>query len=491
VLFDVGGTLVHEASPGRAVTDLVARTRDGAVADLETLAHTYRLGAVTDTAVMGEEQVRRLLAPSGLDALLEVVVTSADVGVAKPDPRSLRCAMARLGLDPATVLYVGDRDLDAAAAAAAGAAFAPVGDGSPGRAVIRWLRANEGAFAAARALLGVPDRTAEEDARHLHDRLTKPPRSLGDLETLGARLAGIAGRAPPPLPFPAAVAVFAGDHGVVASGVTPWPQAVTAQMVVNFSRGGAAVNVLARAAGASVTVVDVGVAGPVPPAPGLIDRRVRPGTANLADGPAMTVDDARAAMDVGAEVAADLVAGGARALVTGDMGIGNTTPAAALVAAFTGLPAWRVTGRGTGIDDATLAIKIAVIDRALARGRPDEGPIEVAARLGGLEHAALCGFVVGGAAARVPVLIDGVIALSAVLTAAALAPRVVPFCIAGHRSTEPGADAALAHLGLTPLLQLRMRLGEGSGACLALPLVRAAALVLREMATFDEAGIGR
>ena len=301
-------------------------------------------------------------------------------------------------------------------------------------------------------------------------------------------LAGITGTCPPPLPEPAAVAVFAGDHGVVAQGVTPWPSEVTAQMVATFCAGGAAINALARQVGARLVVVDVGVATDLAPHPALLDRKVAPGTRDLAVGPAMTVDEARAAWAVGADVARHLVAGGARLLVMGDMGIGNTTPSAALIAAFTGRPAAACTGRGTGVDDATLAHKTAVV--AAAVERVAEAPPEaVLAEVGGLEIAALAGYAAAGARARVPVLVDGVIALAALLAAEALAPGTVAGCVAGHRPTEPGASVALDHLGLGPLLDLDLRLGEGSGACLAVPLVQAAARVLREVATFDAAGV--
>jgi nicotinate-nucleotide--dimethylbenzimidazole phosphoribosyltransferase len=216
---------------------------------------------------------------------------------------------------------------------------------------------------------------------------------------------------------------------------------------------------------------------------------VRAGTGNLAREPAMTVAEARQALDVGAAVAARLVADGARCLVTGDMGIGNTTPSAALVAAFTGRPAAEVTGRGTGIDDPTLARKIAAVEAGLARTPQRDDPVAVLASLGGIEIAALTGFVVGGAAARVPVVVDGVIAGAAALTAARLVPAVVPFCFAGHRSTEPAARVVLETLDLEPILDLELRLGEGSGACLALPVLEAAARILGEMATFDAAGV--
>jgi len=270
--------------------------------------------------------------------------------------------------------------------------------------------------------------------------------------------------------------------------VTPWPQEVTSQMVAAFCAGGAAVNVLARHAGAEVVVIDVGVAGDLLPAPGLLLRKVRYGTANLAAGPAMTLDEAARALDVGARVAAAAVAGGARCLVTGDMGIGNTTASAALIAALTSRPAAGVTGRGTGIDDATYLRKIQIVEAAVSRA-PDEGPLGILSSLGGLEIAALAGFIVGGAAAQVPVVVDGVVALAGLLVAAAFAPVCVDYCLPGHRSTEPGATAALEHLGMEPLLDLGMRLGEGTGACLALPLVQAAAKVLREMATLDSAGV--
>jgi nicotinate-nucleotide--dimethylbenzimidazole phosphoribosyltransferase len=345
------------------------------------------------------------------------------------------------------------------------------------------------AFETAAAAVGELDDDAGRAAAEHHDRLTKPRGSLGRVEAIGVRLSAIAGASPPPVPAPAAVAVFAGDHGVLAEGVTPWPQDVTAQMVQNFLAGGAAINVLARQTGARVIVVDVGVATELDAAPGLAREKVRAGTGNIAREPAMTVAEARRALDVGAAVAGRLVDDGAGCLVTGDMGIGNTTPSAALVAAFTGRAASEVTGRGTGIDDPTLARKIAAVDAALARTRDRNDPVDVLASLGGLEIAALTGFVVGGAAARVPVVVDGVIAGAALLTAAQLVPGAVRFCMAGHRSTEPAARVILDTLGLEPILDLELRLGEGSGACLALPVLEASARILGEMATFDAAGV--
>jgi nicotinate-nucleotide--dimethylbenzimidazole phosphoribosyltransferase len=334
------------------------------------------------------------------------------------------------------------------------------------------------------------DAAAVTAARQRQEVLTKPSGSLGRLEDVSVQLAGIAGECPPPMPEPAVVAVFAADHGVHAQGVSPWPQEVTAQMVANFLASGAAVNAIAAQAGAEVRVVDVGVATGLPAAPGLLSRKIRPGTADMTEGPAMTRDEARRAVETGIEIARDLIAAGSRCLVTGDMGIANTTASAALIAVFTDATPALVTGRGTGIDDQTWARKVNVVRRALELHRCDPAdPLGVLAAVGGLEHAALAGFILAGAAHRVPVILDGVIACAAALAARAFAPDVTGCLIAGHLSTEPGARRALDALGLPPLLDLGLRLGEGSGALLALPVVAAAARVLRDMATFDSAGV--
>jgi nicotinate-nucleotide--dimethylbenzimidazole phosphoribosyltransferase len=498
ILFDVGDTLVVAQPAGTPVDRLVARPIGRPARLLMALRSAgIRLGAVTNVQVMGEAEVRALLAPVGLDDLLEVVVTSTAVGAEKPDPRGVLHALASLGVEPHDALFVGDEDADAGAAAAAGVAFARVDAATTAADAVRVaLTASDGAFAAAAVLAGPLDPVAEAAAVEHHDRLTKPRGALGRLESLGVRLAAISGEEPPPIPTPAAIAVFAGDHGVVSRGVTPWPQEVTAQMVANFVAGGAAINVLARQVGARVTVVDVGVATDLDAmglagASGLLRRNVRRGTADLVAGPAMTRAEAQAALDVGASVAAELVAGGARVLVTGEMGIGNTTPSAVLIAAMTGCAAAVVTGRGAGIDDAMLAIKVASVEAALVRIGPNAAgdPLGLLAEAGGLEIGALAGFIVGAASHRVPVVVDGVIALAALLVARGLCLGATHYAIAGHRSSEPGANIALAHLGLEPLLDLGLRLGEGSGACLALPAVEAAARILGEMATFDGAGV--
>jgi nicotinate-nucleotide--dimethylbenzimidazole phosphoribosyltransferase len=334
-----------------------------------------------------------------------------------------------------------------------------------------------------------PDRAAMAAARSRQDRLTKPRGSLGRLEELSVRLAGIQGKALPQVKRKAVI-IMAGDHGVITEGVSAYPPEVTAQMVHNFLNGGAGINVLARQAGVRVIIVDIGVAADLPSHPGLISRKIAPGTRNMCLGPAMTPAQAITAIEAGIEVAETEVAGGLDIVGTGDMGIGNTTASSAIGAVMTGNSAAKVAGRGTGIDDAQLRHKIEVIDRALAANRPDPArSLEVLAKVGGFEIAGLVGVMLAGAAGRIPVVIDGFISGAAALIAAALAPGLRDYLIAAHVSAEPGHKVLLQHLGLEPLLDLGLRLGEGTGAVLGISLAEAAARILAEMATFDEAGV--
>ncbi|MGP3990244.1 nicotinate-nucleotide--dimethylbenzimidazole phosphoribosyltransferase [Streptomyces sp. 3N207] len=334
------------------------------------------------------------------------------------------------------------------------------------------------------------DAKALGEAWERQKRMTKPSGALGMLEIISAQLCGLSRKCPPPVPEPAAVAVFAGDHGVHAQGVTPWPQEVTAQMVANFLGGGAVCNAFANQVGAEVCVVDVGVAAELPTTPGLLPRKVRAGTADMTAGPALTREEVERALEVGIETARDLVAAGNKALLTGEMGIANTTASAALIAACTGADPAEVTGRGTGINDETHARKVEVVRRALELHQPDPAdPLGMLSAFGGLEHAAMVGLILGGASLRTPVILDGVSAGAAALVARAVAPEALAACIAGHRSAEPGHVAALTKLGLRPLVDLDLRLGEGTGALLALPMVQSAARAMHEVATFDAAGV--
>ncbi|QES40540.1 5,6-dimethylbenzimidazole synthase [Streptomyces venezuelae] len=334
------------------------------------------------------------------------------------------------------------------------------------------------------------DAKALGEAWERQKRMTKPPGALGMLEIISAQLSGLSRMCPPPIPEPAAVAIFAGDHGVHAQGVTAWPQEVTAQMVANFLGGGAVCNAFANQVGAEVCVIDVGVASELPATPGLLPRKVRAGTADMTTGPALTREEVKAAIEVGIETARDLVAAGNKALLTGEMGIANTTASAALISVYTDTDPAEVTGRGTGINDEMHTRKVEVVRRALELHQPDPAdPIGVLAAIGGLEHAAMVGLLLGGASLRTPVILDGVSAGAAALVARAIAPEVLAACIAGHRSAEPGHVAALNKLGLRPLVDLDLRLGEGTGALLALPVVQSAARAMHEVATFDSAGV--
>lgn len=333
------------------------------------------------------------------------------------------------------------------------------------------------------------DEKAMAEARARQDTLTKPQGSLGRLEDLSVKLAGIQSKSIPRIRHKAII-TMAGDHGVVAEKVGNWPQEVTAQMVYNFLRGGAGINVIAHQVGARVIVVDMGVATEMEPNPQLLSRKIAPGTRNIALGPAMTEEQAVRAVEAGIEVVNAEVAKGLDIVGTGDMGIGNTTASAAICAAMTGGPVAEVTGRGTGITDEQLAHKVEVVETALAVNQPDPGkPLDVLAKVGGFEIGGLVGVMLAAAAHRIPVVIDGFISGAAALMATGLAPGLKDFLIAAHVSAEAGHRFLLKHLGLEPLLDLRMRLGEGTGAALGIFLAEVAANVLADMATFGEAGV--
>ncbi len=330
------------------------------------------------------------------------------------------------------------------------------------------------------------DMRCQQLALERQAKLTKPAGALGRLEALSVQLAGITGRLDW-LPTRRAVVVCASDHGVVAQGVSAYPQSVTAQMVLNFLHGGAAINVLARQMNARVTVIDAGVASELAPHPDLISRKIGHGTADFSVGPAMTPQQSEQSIQLGRDVAAQEIERGLDILAVGEMGIGNTTSASAIIAAITGKPVAIVTGRGTGIDDEHLRHKVAVIERALEVNQlVSENTL---AKVGGFEIGAMAGLILGAASHRIPVIIDGLISTAAALIAAQREPAVTAFLIAGHHSVEPGHRIALEALGLTPLLDLDLRLGEGTGAVLAIPLIEAAMRTLQEMATFDDAGV--
>jgi nicotinate-nucleotide--dimethylbenzimidazole phosphoribosyltransferase len=343
---------------------------------------------------------------------------------------------------------------------------------------------------AAIARIRPPDEAAREAARVLQSRLTKPAGALGRLEELHAWAAGVLREAAPPPPEKTIV-VAAADHGVVAAGVSAYPQDVTWQMVANLLDGGAAVNVLAAQAAARVLIVDAGVAHAVDDSR-LHIAKVRGGTDDMTRGPAMPREETVALIERGIALANEECEGGPRAIGLGDMGIGNTTAAAAITSVLTFAPPRMTAGRGTGIDDAALARKVEAIERAIAINAPRAGDsVDVLAKVGGCEIAFLAGVALGAAAVGAPVIIDGYPTAAAAMIAAALAPEALSYMLASHLSAEPGHRLALQHLGLAPLLDLQMRLGEGTGAALAMTVLDAALRIPLEMATFDSAGVSR
>jgi len=333
-----------------------------------------------------------------------------------------------------------------------------------------------------------PDENSARAAQRSFDFKTKPRGSLGRLEELASRVAGIR-RVSQPAPEPAAIVVVAADHGIALDGVSAYPQEVTAQMVANFATGGAAICVLARAAGARLVVVDAGVARTIA-VDGVLDLRLGPGTANSSRGPAMTRDQAVLSLERGIGLASQLADEGIGIIALGDMGIGNTATSSAIVASLLERDPAEVIGRGTGLDDEGVRRKVAAVRKALAINNPNPSdPVGVAAAVGGFEHGVLAGLVLGAAASRIPIVLDGFVVGAAALLAARLAPNATGSMIASHLSPEPGHVIVLDALGLSPLLDLRMRLGEGSGAALGLQLVNDALLLLRDMSTFADAGV--
>ncbi len=334
----------------------------------------------------------------------------------------------------------------------------------------------------------VDKRFADEVQKRL-DSLTKPPGSLGMLEDVAKRVASVKGGLDVRMER-RYVVVMAADHGVSSEGVSAYPAEVTRQMVLNFVRGGAAINVLAGCTRTEVVVVDVGVNGEFPPELPLVHAKIRYGTANMRHGPAMSREEAVAALETGIRVVGDLCRRGVDAVATGDMGIGNTTASSAITAVMTGRAVEEVTGRGTGVDDEGLGRKVAVIRESIQRNAPDAGdPVDVLAKVGGLEIGGIAGVILGAAFHGLPVVIDGFISGAGALIAAALAPSVTDYLLAGHLSAERGHEVVLEHLGLEPLLRMNMRLGEGTGAVLAMEIARCAVRLLSGMATFEEAGV--
>ena len=335
------------------------------------------------------------------------------------------------------------------------------------------------------------EHSMEAEAQGRLDQLTKPQGSLGRLEELALRVACIQGKNPPLLGRKL-IYIFAADHGIVEEGVSAYPREVTAQMTYNFIQGGAAINVLARHFGVDVEVVDIGVDHEFPQLNRLKSLKIKKGTANFTRGPAMTREDARQAVETGIRLAQEAASRDLFLLGVGDMGIGNTSSAAAICSSLTGASAVEITGRGTGIDEATWERKVATIEKGLSLNQPDpRDPMDVLSKVGGLEIGAMTGLILGAAASHTPLILDGYISTASALLAARMAPSANQFLFASHLSAEFGHQKILEALQLSPLLNLGMRLGEGTGACIAMGLTEAAVKIAREMATFEDAGVGK
>jgi nicotinate-nucleotide--dimethylbenzimidazole phosphoribosyltransferase len=482
ILFDLGNTLVAQADPGTPVESLQAKFLPGVESMLSALRGRVPLGIVSNTTVITAAQIREKLGSTAL--AFDVIIATSELGVHKPHPEPVLAALRGLQVDPQRTLFVGDTSTDMLAAAAANVHFAFTGINLE-ETLMRYLDNPHSAFDRAMSGAFAYSPEHEQAAQVRFDQLAKPQGSLGRLETYVCRIAGMRA-SEVPVVDPAAIGVFIADHGIAADDtVTPWPQAVTAIMRDAILDGHAAVSVLARNADAHVEVVDVGTVREFPSTK-VPDQRVSYGTTDLRFGPAMSREQAIAAIEIGAGTAERLIAGGSRFLCTGEVGMGNTTAAAAIIAYICDTPAALVTGRGAGIDDATLARKTEIVADAVARLPKELDAIDVVARVGGFEIAAMTGFIVAAAASSIPVLLDGVITQAAALIATMLRAEVGDFLLASHSSAEPGSRVALDRLQLRAILDLDLRLGEGTGAALALPLLRGACATLDEMALITD-----
>lgn len=484
ILFDLGNTLIRQANPGIPYEEVAVELLPGVEKLLAALHGKFTLGIVSNTTVITASQIRAKLKDVGLAHFFEVVIATAELGIHKPDKRPIESALSELNQSAARSLYIGDNEIDLQAARAAGVAFAYTGVDIYA-AIEQYSLNPDSALDRARnaALSFSASHAGAAQARF--DGLVKPLGSLGRIETTVAQIAGIT-RAVLPVIDPVAVAVFAGDHGVAAdSSVTPWPQEITLLMLDVMGQSKAAISIIAESADVYCQYINVGALADST-STNVRNERVVSGTADLRTFCAMSTAQVAAAMEVGASAAERLIAGGSRTLCTGELGIGNTTPAAAIIAFYLQSGAAQVTGRGSGIDDETLYSKVQVVEAALAKVDPDSSPVALLAQIGGSEIAALVGFILRSATLRVPIILDGVITLAAALVAHSLRAEIREFLIASHCSTEPAAKLALESLGLSPLLDLQLCLGEGTGAVLAVPILRAGCALLSQMAQLQE-----
>jgi nicotinate-nucleotide--dimethylbenzimidazole phosphoribosyltransferase len=484
VLFDLGNTLIAQENPGTPYESLAVKVLPGVIELLDQLHNSVKLGIVSNTKTITAAEIRAKLSTVGLDKYFQTIIATAEFGTHKPDPAPIIAAIDHLQCRADRTLYVGDIETDKQAAVSTGAHFAYSGP-NLFESIKQYLLHSQSAFDRAVNTHPVFSKEHYNTVLKEFDGLAKPIGSLGKLEHLAAQIAGITHSQTPTID-PAAIALFGADHGIaVDKSVTPWPQTITAQMLEVMGDGQAAVSVLAKTADVYVEIINVG-AIVNSKSPNVRNERVASGTQDIRIASAMSETEVHAALENGAQTAERLIAGGSRCLVTGEVGIGNTTPSAALIAHFTKTTAEQVTGRGSGIDDKTYARKKEIVTDLIAKVKNEKDPIKVLADIGGIEIAALTGYILRAASLQIPVVLDGVITLAAAIVAHAINPEINQFCIAGHASSEPGSQIAIAHLQLQPILELELRLGEGTGALLSIPIIRASCQALSGMARISD-----
>ncbi|MEY4444221.1 MAG: hypothetical protein RL301_300 [Actinomycetota bacterium] len=483
VIFDLGNTLIHGDYSGRPVEERKVLLMDGVAELIEKLNGNFKLAIVSNTIEITSNQIRSKLAEVNLADNFEIIIATAEIGVHKPDPKPIQVALEKLNLQPEACIYVGDLETDQMAAEAAGVDFIYSGTNLDKEF---WLNLSNRDSAYERALVGKWNFDSDFDfaARKKFDQLVKPPGSLGRLEKIVGKISGIR-KTHRPSVDPAAIAVFIADHGIAKDdSVTPWPQIITKQMGDLAASGKAAISAFAAANDLYLEIVNVGTVDSTSH-PDIYNHRIGAGTNDVRFGPAMTHVDAIHALEIGARTAERLIAGGSRFLGVGEIGIGNTTIAAAIISYITNTPASKVTGRGSGISDETFLRKQEIVEK-LAQLPDQLSGVEILERIGGYEIAAIAGFILRASSQGVPVLLDGVNTNAAALIASQIKESCRLSLLAAHNSAEPGATVALKYLELEPILDLGLRLGEGTGAALAIPILRAACRAFNEMAQLSD-----
>lgn len=483
VLFDVGNTLVNQENPVLPINEIRPRMLPGVNETLQILKKSHKLGIVSNSNSLTADLIRSKLAEIGIADLFEVYISSFDIGVAKPSPLPMTKALEALGVNPREALYVGDLESDRIAAIAAGMDFLFTSQ----NLLYAFEDANRDFLSSWGRALKSPIKFSTSNREYVIEKfngLVKPKGSLGLLEEIGAQIAEITGKQP--TIDPAAIAIFVGDHGIAADdSVTPWPQNISTLISDLIVEGKAGASVIAQSADVYIEIVNVGL---------LIEPRnktirndsISRGTKDFRLEAAMTREQLLQALEVGATTAERLVAGGSRSLAVGEVGIGNTTSSAIIIGALTNSDAELVTGRGSGISDEIYLSKTSIIGKALKSIDATADPLQILMHFGGFEIAAMVGYIIRGSTLRVPIIMDGVSTLAAALIATSIRPEIAKSLIAGHVSSEPASKIAINELGIKPILNLDLRLGEGSGALLSVPIIRTACKLLTEMGTLAE-----